>query len=690
MTCRPGHRHAGEGVRPWHEKVSGVTSASTPSPRASNRTLRRGLRVVGRGFRQQPKALFVAVVGSAIYGVMTVLTARVIGSLTGNVVEPAVRAGEISGAQIWTIVWQLGLVVLLTVVGVVLRRAGAGFAFFNLQAIYRRRVTGQYLRLPLSWHHRHPSGQLLSNANADVEATWNVFQPLPMAIGVLVMLVVAGAEMLRVDIPLALIGFLVFPALFVANLVFQSRMSPRVTRAQQLRAEVSEVAHESVEAGLLVKAMGREDQETQRFAERTDQLRDAAIRVGRTRGTFDPVIEAIPTLGTLAVLAVGTSRVGSGAIEAADVVQIAYLFSVLAFPVRAFGWVLSELPRTVVGWDRISSVLDEQGEMAYGDRDPATPARGAERVTGVSYAYEVGGRAVLGAHQPTGEGSHDQATGKGGRRDRRLTRTGASSNQAGPPPATTPPLERVVALREVDLTLPAGATTAVVGPTGAGKSTLSGLVLRLMDPDTGEIVLDGVDLRQIRRGGIPEVATLVAQTPFLFDDTVEGNVTLGRDVTDEQVRRALDVAQASGFVDRLPDGAQTHVGERGASLSGGQRQRIALARAVVRDPALLVLDDATSAVDPAVETAILDGLRERSEGITVLVVAYRMSTIGMADHVIYLEHGRVLDRGTHEELMGRCAGYQRLVTAYAREAAERAAVAATEEPVAPDRQEVQR
>ncbi|BDZ58247.1 hypothetical protein GCM10025872_19040 [Barrientosiimonas endolithica] len=329
--------------------------------------------MVGRGFRQQPKALFVAVVGSAIYGVMTVLTARVIGSLTGNVVEPAVRAGEISGAQIWTIVWQLGLVVLLTVVGVVLRRAGAGFAFFNLQAIYRRRVTGQYLRLPLSWHHRHPSGQLLSNANADVEATWNVFQPLPMAIGVLVMLVVAGAEMLRVDIPLALIGFLVFPALFVANLVFQSRMSPRVTRAQQLRAEVSEVAHESVEAGLLVKAMGREDQETQRFAERTDQLRDAAIRVGRTRGTFDPVIEAIPTLGTLAVLAVGTSRVGSGAIEAADVVQIAYLFSVLAFPVRAFGWVLSELPRTVVGWDRISSVLDEQGEMAYGDRDPASP-----------------------------------------------------------------------------------------------------------------------------------------------------------------------------------------------------------------------------------------------------------------------------------------------------------------------------
>ncbi|WP_231635197.1 ABC transporter ATP-binding protein [Luteipulveratus halotolerans] len=601
---------------------------------------------MARGFAEQRGVLALAVVGSAIYGVMTVAMARVIAHLVSSVVEPAVRAGEITGGQVWTIVWQMSLAVLLTVVGVILRRVCAGMAFFNLNAGYRRRVTRQYLRLPLSWHHRHPSGQLLSNANADVEATWNVFQPLPMAIGVLVMLAVGAVEMVRVDLWLALIGMLVFPALFLANLVFQARMSPRVTLAQQLRAEVSEVAHESIEAGLLVKAMGREEQETARFAEVTDRLRRAAIEVGRTRGTFDPVIEAIPTLGTLAVLAVGTARVGAGSIQAADVVQIAYLFSVLAFPVRAFGWVLAELPRTVVGWERVNAVLSARGEMAYGDAALAPDGTGATAVRDVSYAYEVAERSDLG---PT-RAEHEPEPG-----------------------------EQVVALRDVTIEVPAGRTTAVVGPTGAGKSTLTNVVLRLVDPSGGVVEIDGRDLRTVRRGGVPAVATLVAQQTFLFDDTVRGNVTLGQDVEEDDVVDALKIAQADGFVADLPDGIDTRVGERGASLSGGQRQRVALARAVIRRPQLLVLDDATSAVDPAIETAILDGLRERSRGMTVLVVAYRMSTIAMADQVAYLERGRVIDQGTHPELMQRCEGYQRLVTAYSREAQERAAVAADEE-----------
>jgi ATP-binding cassette, subfamily B, bacterial len=172
--------------------------------------------------------------------------------------------------------------------------------------------------------------------------------------------------------------------------------------------------------------------------------------------------------------------------------------------------------------------------------------------------------------------------------------------------------------------------------------------------------------------------SLVAQQTFLFDDTVRGNITLGAEVAEDEVWAALKVAQADGFVRRLPAGIDTQVGERGTSLSGGQRQRIALARAVIRRPHLLVLDDATSAVDPAVEQEILAALRHVSSGTTVLVVAYRMATITLADDVVYLEEGRVVDHGTHDDLLGRCAGYQRLVTAYAREAAERAAVAAEE------------
>ncbi|MBO1754316.1 ABC transporter ATP-binding protein [Allobranchiibius sp. CTAmp26] len=597
------------------------------------------LRIIGVGFRREPRPLAVAVLGSFVYGVMTVFTARVIGHLVGTIVTPAVRVHQITSAQIWTIVWELGIVVLLNAIGVVCRRVGAGMAYYNLIAHYRRQVTRQYLRLPLAWHHRHPSGQLLSNANADVEATWSIFQPLPLALGVVVMLVVGVVEMLRIDVWLALIGVLVFPTLFAVNAVFRSKMSPRATRAQQLRGEVSEVAHESIEAALVVKAMGREEQETERFAERTNELRGAAIEVGRVMGIFEPVIDAIPTFGTLAVLAVGTARVQAGDLSAADVVQVAYLFALLAFPVRSFGWVLAGLPVTLVGWTRIDNVLSAQGSMAYGDRALPADGSGALSMRAVDFSYEGGGTSDL--------SSKDSASVGGAQ-----------------------------VLHGVDLDLAGGSLTAVVGPTGSGKSTLTNVALRLVDPDSGEVLVDDVRLADVRRHGIPAAATLVSQETFLFDDTVRGNVTLGGPYDDADVDRALRIAQARDFVDALTDGLDTRVGERGATLSGGQRQRIALARAVIRSPHLLVLDDATSAVDPTVEVAILDGLRaeaqRRGSRSTTLVVAYRLSTISLADTVVYVERGRVVDTGTHAELMDRCAPYARIVSAYADDAQDRA------------------
>ena len=609
---------------------------STLVPTPSSATLRRGFGVLATGIRNQPRWFALAVVGSVIYGIMTGGTAWIIGKVVEDTVSPAIAARAVTAAQLSHVGLLLGGVVLLNVIGIIVRRIGAGVAVFNLGASFRRRVTRQYLNLPLSWHHKHPSGQLLSNANSDVESTWNVFNPLPMAIGVVVMLLFGAVQMFVVDPFLAAIGMTVFPGLFLVNLAFQRVMSPRVTRAQQLRAEVSEVAHESFEAALVVKSLGREDQEADRFRAVTHALRDANIEVGRTRGLFDPAIEGIPTLGTLAVLTVGTWRVSTGHLGAGEVVQIAYLFSILAFPVRALGWVLAELPRSVVGWDRVNAVLQATGSMEHGSA--SLPQAGASRLQldDVSFAYEV----------ELGDGT----------------------------------LERNTAVADVNLVVPAGATTALVGPTGSGKSTLTNLMMRLVDPDSGQVLVDEIDLRTVRRGGISEVAALVSQQTFMFDDTVRGNITLGADRTDDEVWEALRVAQGATFVRRLADGLETRVGERGASLSGGQRQRVALARAVIRRPQLLVLDDATSAVDPSVEQAILAALRETSSGTTVLVVAYRMATIALADDVIYLEEGRVVDHGTHDELLGRCVGYQRLVTAYAREAAERAAISADEDP----------
>ena len=607
---------------------------STLGPVASTATLRAGFRVIGRGMSEQRRWVGTAIFGSTIYGILTGGTAWVIGRVVHDTVAPAIAARSVTVAQLTGAGLLLAAVVVGNVLGIVLRRLAAGVAVYNLGASYRRRVTRQYLRLPLAWHHRHPSGQLLSNANSDVESMWNVFQPLPMAFGVVVMLVFGAVQMFLVDPFLAAIGMTVFPALFVVNLAFQRIMSPKVTRVQQLRAEVSEVAHESFEAALVVKSLGREDQEAARFTAKTHELRDANIAVGRSRGVFDPAIEAIPTIGTLAVLAVGVWRVSTGHLTAAEVVQIAYLFSILAFPVRALGWVLAELPRSVVGADRVDAVLAATGSMAYGSKPIAEAGASRLALDDVSYAY----------HVEVGDGE----------------------------------IERNPALTDVTLSVPAGGTTALVGPTGSGKSTLTNLMVRLVDPDSGAVLVDDIDLRQVRRGGIPEVVALVAQQTFMFDDTVRGNVTLGAERTDDEVWEALRVAQGDGFVHRLGAGLDTRVGERGTSLSGGQRQRIALARAVIREPQLLIMDDATSAVDPAVEQQILAALRETSAGTTVLVVAYRMATIALADDIVYIEEGRVVDHGTHEQLVDRCVGYQRLVTAYAREAAERVALAAEE------------
>jgi ATP-binding cassette subfamily B protein len=587
-----------------------------------NDVVRRGLRVLWLGVREEPRIFAVSAAGSALFGCMTIGGAYVIGAITGRVVVPAFDSGRTSvGALALAVAGILG-VALLKIAGMIGRRLGAGVMQFRLQATYRRRVTRKYLDLPLSWHHRHPTGALLSNANSDVEAAWFPIAPFPFAVGVVLMIVVAAVALFLTDWVLALIGLLVFPAVFAVNVAYSRRMSPRMTRAQQLRAEVSALAHESFDGALVVKTMGREAAEAERFGAKARELRDALVRVGRVRGLFDPLMEALPNLGTLTVLLVGALRLDAGQVTVQDVVSVAFLFTVLAFPLRAIGWVLGELPRSVVGYDRVQNVLTATGSMPFGAGAlPAVAEPAALELREVSFGYDGG--------------------------------------------------ERV--LHEVCLDLAPGRTVALVGPTGSGKSTLTTLVSRLVDPECGEVRIDGVDVRTLAAGEVSRAASLVPQTTFVFDDTVRGNVTLGLGATDggddDAVWAALRLAQAERFVKALPDGLDTRVGERGTSLSGGQRQRLALARALVRRPRLLVLDDATSSVDPAVEEAILRGLRGADLAATVLVVAYRRATIALADEVVYLEQGRVLARGTHAELLVSSPGYVNLVTAY--EEAER-------------------
>ncbi len=569
--------------------------------------LRRGAHVLAVSVREQPRLYAYAAGGSLVYGGMIVAQSYVLGAITGHVITPALRQHHTSAAALLISAAVILAAAGVKVTGIFGRRLGAGAMQYALQASYRRRVTRRYLTLPMSWHAARPTGELLNNANSDVEATWYPIAAFPFASGVAVIMVVVLVALLLTSLPLALVGCLVFPAVVAVNAFYARDMSPKVGRSQQLRAEVSGIAHESFDGALVVKTLGREDSETARFEARVNELRDALVAVGRLRGTFDPLLEAIPNLGVLAVLLVGAGRV-----DTATLVQVAYLFVLLAFPLRSIGWLLAEVPRSVNGWDRVQEVLTETAGMAYGSATLVPTTAGARLTArGVDFAYD--------GHAPV--------------------------------------------LRGIDLDLQPGRTVAVVGTTGAGKSTLTGLLVRLVDPGAGSIELDGTDLRELARGAVADHVALVAQQTFVFDDTVRGNVTLGADLSDDAVWAALRLARADGFVARIEHGLDAMLGERGTTLSGGQRQRLALARALVRTPRLLVLDDATSAVDTAVERAILDGLREETDA-TTLVVAYRKATIALADEVLWLDGGRIADRGSHADLLARHPGYAAIVSAY--------------------------
>ncbi|GAB2589849.1 multidrug ABC transporter ATP-binding protein [Paractinoplanes abujensis] len=582
--------------------------------------LLRGLRVLGQAIKAEPRLFTVGVAGSSLFGILVIANSYVVGAVIGRVVVPAFSSGSVATGTLALIAATfLGLSALRvgTIFG---RRLGAGYMQFRLQARYRRAVTRRYLSLPPAWHQKHATGTLLSNANSDVEAAWVPIAPLPFAVGTIVMIFAAVVALFLTDWVLALVGVVLFPLLFALNTFYARMMSPRQIRAQQMRAKVSAVAHESFDGALVVKTMGREEDEARRFKAFVDELRDALISVGRLRGLFDPLMDSLPSVGTLAVLLLGAWRLQAGAISVSEVVTVAFLFTVLAFPVRAIGWVLGELPRSVAGWDRVQAVLAAEGDLAYGSATAPASGPATLRFEQVDFSY--------------GDGP--------------------------------------LVLHDVSFTVPPGKTVALVGATGSGKSTIASLAVRLVDPEQGRVTLDETPLPELSEAALTSASALVPQLPFVFDDTVRGNITLERDgLGDDEVWAALRLAQADGFVAKLPDGLETAVGERGASLSGGQRQRLTLARALAGQPRLLVLDDATSAVDPRVEADILAALRGRDTGASILVVAYRRATIALADEVVYLEQGKVVATGTHLELLAAHPGYADLVTAYEKAESER-------------------
>jgi ATP-binding cassette subfamily B protein len=493
------------------------------------------------------------------------------------------------------------------------RRYAAFHVSLRVEADLRQRLFAHLQRLHFAFHDHAQTGQLMARANTDLQQVQQLVVLIPIGISNLLTVSAVAVLLVKTEWRLALLALAALPVMNVAAKRFSQRLHPVMMRLQAALAEVSNVVEESVAGVRVVKGFGAEERQRAQLRGEAAVVLDRSLDGARLRGGFLPLLEFLPTLGLVVVLWYGGHLVLDGRLSLGSLVAFNQYVLMLIWPLRMTGNMVAQASRAEAAAARVAQVLETAPAIASSPAARALPeGPGEVRFDGVHFGYD-GGRVVL---------------------------------------------------DDLNLVVRGGEAVALVGSTGCGKTTVARLMPRFYDVDQGRVLLDGVDVRQLKLGALRRAVGIVFEDTFLFSDTVRANIAFADpDAPMAAVYRAAELAGAATFIDDLPAGYDTVLGEHGFSLSGGQRQRIAIARAILADPRVLILDDATSSVDPTKEHEIRAALRDVMAGRTTLIIAHRPATIALADRVILLADGRVMAEGTHETLLATCDAYREVLAA---------------------------